>query len=187
MRVAGPLPVASVFVERLAAFARVHDRRGNVACHALSVPLLFLAAAVLLGMLRLHVAHQVLTLADAASIALAVAWIRLDARLGAATSLAALLVLLLGDHLASEGWVDALLAVVSFTVLGVGCELAGHAIEGSRPAVLTDRRAAIIAPLFLMASAAFAIGMRQNLAEDIDRRVRLSLEHPAPFEPLAGL
>ncbi len=178
---------AGHLVERLAGFAMVHDRRGNVVCHAFGVPLLFLAAAVLLGLLRVHVGHLVLTVADAAWAALAVAWIRLDMRLGAVTALAALLVLVLGNHLASEGWFDGLLAAVTFAILGLGFELAGHAIEATRPAVLTDRRAAIVAPLFLVASAAFAMGRCEVLAEDIDRRVRSSLEHPAPFEPLAGL
>lgn len=183
MRAAGPH-----LVDRLAAFAAVHDRRGNVVCHAFAVPLLALAATVLLGLLRVHVGrHVVVTAADLGWIALAIAWLRLDARLGAATAVAGFLVLLLGNHLAAEGWVDGLLAVVTFAILGVGFELAGHAIEASRPAVLTDRRAAIIAPLFLVATAAFALGQREQLAEDIDRTVRRSLDHPAPFEPLAGL
>ena len=185
MRAAGPH-----LVDRLAAFAAVHDRRGNVVCHAFAVPLLALAATVLLGLLRVHVGrHVVVTAADLGWIALAIAWLRLDARLGAATRVAGFLVLLLGNHLAAEGWVDGLLAVVDPSRSWAWASSSpAHAIEASRPAVLTDRRAAIIAAALpggdrrLRASASASSSPR-----DIDRTVRRSLDHPAPFEPLAGL
>ncbi len=174
-------------IERLTLFAAPHDRRGNVVAHMFGVPLMVLAAAILLGLLRLHVVHLVLTAADAGWLALAIFWVRLDARLGAVTAAAALPVLLIGNHLASRGWFDGLLAALSFAVLGLACELGGHALEGSRPAVLIDRMAAAVAPLFLVATAAFALGLREDLAEEIDRRVRALLTHPARFEPLANL
>ena len=53
--------------------------------------------------------------------------------------------------------------------------------------MLIDRVAVCVAPLFLVATAAFALGLREALAEEIDRRVRALLTRPTKYEPLANL
>ena len=52
---------------------------------------------------------------------------------------------------------------------GWAIQLLGHKLEGKKPAFLDDLQSLLIGPLFLVAEAAFALGLESELREQIER------------------
>jgi uncharacterized membrane protein YGL010W len=62
-------------------------------------------------------------------------------------------------------------AGVGLFVLGWVIQFVGHYYEGRKPAFVDDITGLIIGPLFVVAEAAFLLGMRKKLQHAIEARV----------------
>ncbi|MBS7691224.1 DUF962 domain-containing protein [Pseudomonas lalucatii] len=166
-------------VEHLSQYAAYHRDRRNIASHFVGIPLIVLAVAVLLSRPGLELAGLWLSPASLAVLAAAAFYLRLDLRFGL------LMAVLLGLCL----WAGALLAAQpTGTWLGWGLGLfvggwiiqfVGHHYEGRKPAFVDDLMGLIIGPLFVVAEAAFLLGLRREL----ERRV---VERAGPTRIHAG-
>jgi uncharacterized membrane protein YGL010W len=73
--------------------------------------------------------------------------------------------------LATGLWIFGVAFVVGWTF-----QLVGHAIEGRRPALVDNLVQALVAPLFILLEAAFALGLRRDLQRRVEDRRDASLQ-----------
>jgi uncharacterized membrane protein YGL010W len=73
-----------------------------------------------------------------------------------------------------------LAAAASLFVLGWVIQFVGHAFEGRKPAFVDDLVGLLVGPLFLVAEAAFALGLRAPLREVIEAKVGPTRSGPRP-------
>lgn len=161
---------------QLCQYATCHRDRINIATHYVGIPLILLAVTSLLS--RPVVFTPVLAvvlaaewpLSPAVPVALVVVlyYLRLDLRLGVA------MLGVMAAALAAGAWAAALPTPL-WLALSLGClalgfvaQFVGHHFEGRKPAFVDDLMGFLIGPLFLVAEAAFALGLRKGLQQQIE-------------------
>lgn len=157
-------------VEQMSVYAAYHRDPTNKAIHFLFVPLIIWSAMgllVQLGGLRLGALE--VTLAHAIAVVLLAYYMRLDFQLGVA------MVFLFTFLLVTVLQVDAALGASSwmlFAAVFVGSWVAqavGHsAFEHRRPALADNLFQVFVAPIFVVAEWAFALGLRRSLAQQVE-------------------
>jgi uncharacterized membrane protein YGL010W len=166
--------------EQMSVYAAYHNDATNKAIHFLFVPLIIWSAmgllvqlgAVQLGTLAVTAAHVI------AAILLAY-YLSLDFPLGVAMvflfTLMLVTVLQVQTALGAEAW-------MLFTAVFVGswiAQLVGHAaFEHRKPALADNVLQVFVAPIFVMAEWAFAIGLRRQLHADVQRGMVQHLPKP---------
>ena len=156
----------------MAQYAAYHRDRRNIATHFVGVPLIVFAVGALLARPALSVGGWPLTPA-ALAWALTALWYltRGNLVLGLATSLVNLLLigaavpLGLLDTPAWLAW-----SLGAFFV-GWALQFLGHYYEGRKPAFVDDLRGLLIAPMFIVGEALFALGWGKALLAEIEARV----------------
>jgi uncharacterized membrane protein YGL010W len=156
--------------EHLAQYAAYHRDRRNIATHFIGIPLIVLAAAILLSRPGLSALFLWFSPASMTSLLAAGFYLRLDLRFGLLMS--ALLGLCL--------WAGAVLAVqttavwlgwgLGLFVLGWLIQFVGHYYEGRKPAFVDDLMGLAVGPLFVVAELAFLLGLRSELREAVELR-----------------
>jgi uncharacterized membrane protein YGL010W len=156
--------------EHLAQYAAYHRDRRNIATHFIGIPLIVLAAAILLSRPGLSAFSLWFSPASMTSLLAAGFYLRLDLRFGLLMS--ALLGLCL--------WAGAVLAVqttavwlgwgLGLFVLGWLIQFVGHYYEGRKPAFVDDLMGLAVGPLFVVAELAFLLGLRSELREAVELR-----------------
>jgi uncharacterized membrane protein YGL010W len=153
-------------VDRLASYAEYHRDRRNIATHFVGIPMILVGTQAALARIGIGPLN-----AATAGTALATRYYRkldptygtamgmvLGATCGAGTAIAALpLPLCLGT-------------AASLFVGGWALQFLGHYFEGRKPAFLDDLRGLLDGPLFLVAEAAFALGLSPELRDEVERR-----------------
>ena len=160
--------------DHLATYAAYHRDRRNIATHFVGIPMI--VAGVFTFMARPAVeleSYPALGLSPALGLfGFAVAfYLLLDLRFGTAMAAFTAPALWLGTWLSGEStgfWLGA--ASILF-VGGWVIQFIGHAFEGKKPAFVDDLVGLLIGPLFLVAEAAFAMGLRRELCEGIEAKV----------------
>jgi uncharacterized membrane protein YGL010W len=166
--------------EQLTKYAAYHRDRRNIATHFVGIPMIVVASATLLSRPTLAqlggVALSPALLVTAATVAY---YLALDLRYGVA----------MAAFMGASWWCGAELAARSTTLwLGVGLGLfvggwaiqfVGHAFEGKKPAFVDDLVGLLIGPLFIVAEAGFALGLRTPLRESIEEDVGPTLVRAA--------
>ncbi|WPC05006.1 Mpo1-like protein [Pseudomonas benzenivorans] len=157
-------------VEYLSQYAAYHRDRRNIASHFIGIPLIVLAVAVLLSRPGLALAGLWLSPATLAALLAAAFYLRLDLRFG--LLMAALLGLCLwaGMALAAQGTALWLSAGLGLFVVGWVIQFVGHHYEGRKPAFVDDLMGLAIGPLFVVAEAAFLLGLRRELERAVVER-----------------
>ena len=155
--------------EQLTNYATYHRDRRNIATHFVGIPMIVLAIATLLSRPAFSVAGLALSPASITILLACAYYLRLELRLG----------LTMTALMALSGWFGAALAARSTGVwLAVGLGLfvvgwvfqfIGHAYEGRKPAFVDDLIGLLIGPLFIVAEAGFALGLRVPLREEIEQ------------------
>jgi uncharacterized membrane protein YGL010W len=158
-------------VELLAQYASYHRDRRNILTHFVGIPMIMLSVTVLLTRTALgDLAGHTINLAMVAATLLAVYYLTLDLRLGMVMSgLLALSVLAaLGTAaLSTPAW----LAVgLGLFVVGWVIQFLGHHYEGRKPAFVDDVIGLLIGPLFVVAEAAFLLGLRKEIEAAITQK-----------------
>lgn len=157
-------------VDHLAQYAAYHRDQRNILSHFIGIPLIVVAVAVLLSRPGVEVLGLWLAPATLVSLAAALFYLRLDLRFGL------LMTLLLGLSL----WAAASLAVqstmvwlgsgIGLFVIGWAIQFVGHYWEGRKPAFVDDVMGLVIGPLFVVAEAAFLLGLRKDVEQVIVER-----------------
>lgn len=152
-------------------YARAHRDERNIASHFVGVPMIVLAAAVLLAKPAVVVGGIGMTPAWIA-FACAAAWYlsRAGFTLGLAVSAGVGALTLAGEALAQRGTASWLATGLGLLGLGSLIQAAGHWYEGRKPAFLDDAAALWVAPVFVTAEAMFGLGWNPALRDEIVRR-----------------
>ena len=164
------------FVERISRYASYHRDGRNKALHFFGVPAIAVSLLLPPALVEFGAAGGYdLSLATAFAAAVCLYWIALDRPFGVAASLAFLPALPFADWLAAQGETAVGTAFALLFAGGWALQLLGHAFEGRKPALLDNVLQVFIAPIFLVAEAAFALGLRKDLAAEVESRWRTYL------------
>ncbi len=152
---------------QLSRYAAYHRDRRNIATHFVGIPMIVVAVAALLS--RPAVAVGALPLSPALFVtAGAVAfYLALDLRFGIAMTGFMGLSLWAGSRIAAQSTGLWLALGLGLFIVGWTIQFIGHAFEGRKPAFVDDLVGLLIGPLFIVAEAGFALGLRRPLHDAI--------------------
>lgn len=154
--------------QHLASYAAYHRDPRNIVTHLVGVPMIVVALEILLSRPAFMVAGLPLNPAIFLSAVASLFYLRLDLRFGLAMTAFYALACWAGylvAALASPVW---LATGIGLFVFGWIIQFLGHHYEGRKPAFLDDIAGLIIGPLFIVAEAAFFLGLRRDLQRDIE-------------------
>ena len=155
-------------VDHLAQYAAYHRDRRNIASHFLGIPMIVLAVAVLLSRPGFEIAGLWLAPATLTALAAAVFYLRLDTRFGLLMAVLLGLCLWAGASLAVASTALWLTTGIGLFVVGWVIQFVGHYYEGRKPAFVDDISGLIIGPLFVVAEAAFMLGLCPALKQAVE-------------------
>jgi uncharacterized membrane protein YGL010W len=155
----------------MAFYAAYHQDKRNRLTHAFGVPIIVFSLMVPLSLIDLSGVWPGLNLATALTAALLGYYLYLDIGLGLVLTAAAVGMLWLAC-LASFLSPLALTGLsAGFFIFGWALQLLGHRFEGNKPALTASFTQIFMAPLFLMAEAFFALGLRRQTQRAVEERV----------------
>lgn len=160
--------IMKTLTQHLANYAGYHRDPRNIVTHLVGVPMIVVALEILLSRPAFLVAGLPLNPAIFLSTIAALFYLRLDLRFGLAMTAFYALACWAGylvAALASPVW---LATGIGLFVVGWIIQFLGHHYEGRKPAFLDDIAGLIIGPLFIVAEAAFFLGLRRDLHRDIE-------------------
>lgn len=155
-------------VEHLSQYANYHRDPRNIATHFVGIPLIVLAVTVLLSRPGWELAGVWLSPALLAAAVSVWFYLRLDLRFGLVMGLLLGLCLWLSQALAVQSTGVWLSAGLGTFVLGWIIQFVGHYYEGRKPAFVDDLSGLIIGPLFVVAEAAFMLGLCPQLKQAVE-------------------
>jgi uncharacterized membrane protein YGL010W len=158
--------------EQLTKYAAYHRDRRNIATHFVGIPMIVFATSALLSRPLFGALGGVpLSPALLATIATVVFYLALDLRYGIA----------MAAFMGASWWTGAAVAAhstalwltfgIGMFVAGWAIQFIGHAFEGKKPAFVDDLVGLLVGPLFIVAEAGFALGLRDDLREAIEKQV----------------
>lgn len=154
--------------QQMAVYNAYHQNETNKLTHFVGVPLIILAILIPMSWPSAQVGGLTITAAMAFVVVVGVYYLILDLPLGALT-IAAILPLLWAAHmLASQGTATGWTAFGITFIGGWILQLAGHAVEGRRPALVDNFFQIFVAPVFLVAEALFHFGARGELKREVE-------------------
>lgn len=158
--------------QQLTQYAAYHRDPRNIATHFVGIPMIVLAVAVLLSRPTLFtVAAMPVTPACIVTLLTVLYYLKLDLRFGA------LMAAVMGLNLwAAHGIAQGSTALwlgcgIALFVIGWVIQFIGHVYEGRKPAFVDDITGLIIGPLFVLAEAVFAAGLRAEVLRAIEAEV----------------
>lgn len=153
-------------VDRLASYAEYHRDKRNIATHFVGIPMILVGTQAALAKVGIGPVNA----AVGATGLLTRYYRQLDPTYGAAMGA------VLGATCAA-GTAIAMLPLPLWAatagglfVGGWALQFVGHFFEGKKPAFMDDLRGLLDGPLFLVAEAAFAVGLSPELREEVERR-----------------
>ncbi|WP_316043238.1 DUF962 domain-containing protein [Legionella genomosp. 1] len=173
------------FLEQAYLYRQYHQEKTTLYTHLAGVPLIIFSLMIFFGYFHVIVPGIFdITLAEILTVALLIYYFRLNWRL----------TLLLLPVLAILLWISAVLSapgpnglnlwifLICF-VIGWILQLAGHFMEGSKPAFMTNVQQALVAPLFLVAELCFMAGYLPKLRDELHGPEPVVVAEPASVVP----
>ena len=157
----------------MAFYAAYHRNPWNRATHFVGVPVIIFAIFIALSWLRLPLAGFEPTAAMLFITVVLAYYFALDVPLALAMTAFVLPMLYLGDLVARMSWQTGAAVFLGAFVGGWIIQLVGHAFEGRKPALADNLFQIFVAPIFLAAEIAFALGLRggtRRRVEELSRR-----------------
>ena len=161
-------------VRQMAMYSAYHRDGRNRATHFIGIPLIAFSLYIPLAWVPLA---GPLTLAGLVFLAVAAFYLWLDWRLSMPLIVLLAAMLVVGEAVAARGSAFGWSVFAAAFVGGWVFQLIGHVFEGRRPALADNLLQALIAPLFLVAETAFALGLRRDLHDAVESRW---IEYRAP-------
>jgi len=159
----------SFFAQQLATYAAYHRDTRNRATHFVGIPAIVFSLLVPLALWRFPLFRLDASAAWVIAIVAVAGWIALDVTIGLAMAVVMLAMLLIAEWVAGFGTTTAWVVFAIFFVGGWIFQFVGHAWEGRRPAFADNLFQAFIGPMFIMAEALMALGLKQDLKAVIER------------------
>ena len=151
--------------QQMAAYAAYHRDRRNRLTHFIGVPAIIFA--ILIPMCWVPIGDG-LTLAHVFLGAVLAYYFLLDVPLAMATTIATCALYYAAKLAAGTGFASGWIWCGAFFVGGWILQLVGHVFEGRRPALADNVFQIFIAPIFLVAEAFFALGMKREVREKVE-------------------
>jgi uncharacterized membrane protein YGL010W len=144
--------------EHLTEYAGYHRDKRNIATHFVGIPMIVIAVGALFGAIHPWVAW------GAFGVSAALFYLRLELRFGLAMVVFNGACMWAGLHFGLwEG--------VAIFAAGWVLQFIGHWFEGRKPAFVDDLVGLLVGPLFIVAEAAFMLGLRKPLLAEIEAKV----------------
>jgi len=156
--------------DHLAQYAAYHRDRRNIASHFIGIPMIVLAVAVLLSRPGFLLFGFTLTPAVLVVVAAVIFYLVLDLRFGVVMAVLYALSIWAGYVVAQQSTGMWLATGVGVFVVGWVVQFVGHYWEGRKPAFVDDMAGLIIGPLFVVAEAAFLLGLRDDVRREVEKR-----------------
>ncbi len=152
----------------LAAYGAYHQDRRNIVTHFFGIPLIVTGVATLLSRPRWLIGALPFSPTVLVALGSVLFYLNLDLRFGlvmaglfgGATALGACI-----GAQSTAIWLG--LGLGAFAI-GWAVQLVGHVFEGRKPAFVDDLIGLLVGPLFLVAEAAFALGLRPEVKDAVD-------------------
>jgi uncharacterized membrane protein YGL010W len=144
--------------QQMAVYAAYHRDRRNRLTHFIGVPAIVFAILVPMNWVPLG--------------AVLAYYFLLDVPLAIATAVASCALFYAAKLAAGSGYSAGWAWSGTFFVGGWIFQLVGHAFEGRRPALADNLFQIFIAPIFLVAELFFALGLKRDVREKVEARVR---------------
>ncbi|RYX90419.1 MAG: DUF962 domain-containing protein [Comamonadaceae bacterium] len=158
-------------IDQLAQYGAYHRDPRNITTHFIGVPLITLAVVALLSRPSFMLGALPASPALLLSIATCIFYFKLDTRYGIAMAVELAAFLAVGQWVAGMSTAVWLGAGVGVFMVGWIIQFIGHYYEGKKPAFVDDLVGLLIGPLFVMAEAGFAFGLRPEVQHAIEARV----------------
>jgi uncharacterized membrane protein YGL010W len=155
--------------QQMAFYAAYHRNRWNKATHFIGVPLIIFAILIPMAWLRLPgTAGFDLTAAMLFAVVVLAYYFALDVPLALAMTAFIVPVLWCADWVARLPWQTGLAVFAAAFIGGWILQLVGHGFEGRKPALADNLFQIFVAPIFLAAEAAFALGLRHETRDEVE-------------------
>ena len=152
--------------EQMQSYGAYHRDPRNKLTHFVGVPLVMFALFLFLGWFRfVHAPDLPITVATLFYLVVSIYYLRLDYAVALLQLPFTLTLLWLADWAARLPFRQSLTVFLTTFVLGWIIQLAGHAIEGRRPALADNILQVFNAPLFLTVEVLALLGFRRDLSE----------------------
>ncbi len=159
-------------VDHLAQYGAYHRDPRNIVTHFIGIPMIVLAVGILLSRPTLaSFGSWSLTPVWLLIAASAVFYLRLDLRLGLVMALVLAFTGAAGQWFAAQATPIWLGWGVGLFLVGWVIQFIGHYYEGKKPAFVDDLTGLIVGPLFLLAEAAFMLGLRREVQAPVEARI----------------
>lgn len=157
-------------IDQLSQYAAYHRDRRNIRTHFIGIPMIVVAATILLARPSFAVGDWFVSPALIAVVILTLYYLKLDLRYGIAMGIFLAISLAIAGEVAESDQTTWLIAGIGLFVAGWILQFIGHHFEGRKPAFLDDIMGLAIGPLFVLAEAGFLIGWRKDVERDIAAR-----------------
>ncbi len=157
--------------EQLSKYAAYHRDRRNIATHFVGIPMIVFGTAAILARPSVMLGSVPLSPSLLLTLGAVGFYLALDLGYGIAMTGFMGLALWTGVHLAAQSTALWLTVSLGLLVAGWAIQFIGHAFEGKKPAFVDDLVGLLIGPLFIVAEAGFACGLRNELRETIEEKV----------------
>jgi uncharacterized membrane protein YGL010W len=154
----------------LSSYAEYHRDRRNIATHFVGIPMIVLGIEALLARPSIGLGGVPLSPALLVTLGGVGFYLALDRRFGLAMAALTSLALWFGVFLAAQPLAVWLAGALGLFLVGWVIQFVGHAYEGRKPAFVDDLVGLLVGPLFIVAETAFALGLRAELRDEIERR-----------------
>lgn len=156
--------------EQLSNYAAYHRNRRNIQTHFIGIPMIVVAATILLARPSFALGDWLITPAQIACAILTLYYLKLDLRYGVAMGILLGISLFIAGKVAAADYTTWLVSGIGLFVVGWVFQFIGHHFEGKKPAFLDDIMGLAIGPLFVLAEAGFLFGWRKEVERDIEAR-----------------
>ncbi len=154
--------------EQMAVYAAYHRNRWNRLTHFIGVPAIIFAILIPMNWVSLG---EGVTLAHVFLGAVLAYYFLLDVPLALATAVAVGALFLAAKVAGGAGTASGWMWFGAFFVGGWIFQLVGHVFEGRKPALADNLFQIFVAPIFLVAEAFFALGLKRDLLTKIEGRL----------------
>jgi uncharacterized membrane protein YGL010W len=154
--------------QQMAVYAAYHRNRWNRLTHFIGVPAIVFAILIPMNWVPLG---DGVTLAHVFLGAVLAYYFLLDVPLAVATAVVTCALYYAARLAAGTGFVSGWIWFGAFFVGGWIFQLVGHVFEGRKPALADNLFQIFIAPIFLVAEAFFALGLKRDIREKVEARL----------------
>lgn len=154
--------------EQLTQYAAYHRDRRNINTHFVGIPMIVVAVAILLSRPVFMIGGVPLSAAVVVVLLSVAFYLALDIGLGLIMGALMALTLVFAAWAAQQNTTTWLTLGVGGFIVGWVLQFIGHIYEGRKPAFVDDIVGLLIGPLFVLAEALFAFGIKRELQERIE-------------------